>query len=186
MFREAVLLAFVVGVAGCQPRGPATRRGATATTTTAAAASPPAAARGAALYGLGDVLAAVSPGVIPSRPDGWTDAKVDVANADLARAAAGRPVTLALTAREVVRWEKGFALNGEPRERYDGPIAFWIYFREPNALDAARLELGQAVTVTGKLNAVRFEQRAGTPPNVARLYVEIDNAEVAAAAAALR
>ncbi len=169
MFKKAVLV-LALGVAGCQlTHSPKITGVSTAT--------PPAAARGDSLHGIGAALESVSPGVIPSKPDGWTDAKVDVANSDLTRAQ-GRPITISLTVREVLRWEKGFALNGTPKEPYQGDLAFWIYFQQPNARSAANLNLGEEVTVAGKLNAMRFEQLGNCPPNTARLYVEVDNAEI--------
>ncbi|MBA3273182.1 MAG: hypothetical protein H0T11_04825 [Chthoniobacterales bacterium] len=173
MYKKAMLV-LALGVAGCQAtNSPKDVEVSTATPPAAVRAE----ARGESLHGIGAALESVSPGVIPSKPDGWTDAKVDVANTDLTRAQ-GRPITLTLTVCEVIRWEKGFALNGNTKEPYEGDLAFWIYFQEPNARSAATLNLGEEVTVTGKLNAMRFEQRTGHSRNKPRLYVEVDNAEI--------
>ncbi len=132
----------------------------------------------ASLDGIRAALNIVPTGVVPADANGWTDAKVDVANRALATEAVGRAITLRLQVGEVIRWEKGHALNGPTREVDElADVDFWIYFQEPSALDAARLNLGDHVTVTGKLTAMRFDQKR---PGVAgtHLYVEVDNAEL--------
>lgn len=174
---RALLLIGLIGSAGCQGTTKATRAERDFLYNGKASA-PARDAKGDSLNGFTDVLAMVSPGVIPAQPDLWTNAKVDVANADMAPAA-GRPITLTLTAREVIRWQEGFALNGKPCEDYKGEMAYWIYFQPSNARSAATLNLGETATVKGKLNAIRFEQNpAPFTANRPRLYVEVDNAKI--------
>lgn len=129
-----------------------------------------------ALAGIREPLNLVTPGVLAERPDGWTDAKIDVATSDM-KPAVGKPIRITLNARELIRWQGGYALNGQTPEVDNLDVAFWIYFKPDNAHSAALLNLGQDVTVSGKLNAIRFERNPSCPFGV-RLYVEVDNAQL--------
>ena len=133
---------------------------------------------GEPVEGIRAALRVVPEGVLPADETSWTDAKIDVANEALAKDAVGRPITLRLTVGEVIRWKGGYALNGPTAESAGlAAVDFWIYFQPPSSLTAGRLNLGDEVTVTGALTAMRFDNK-NRPRGTAHLYVEVDHAQL--------
>ena len=169
---QRIALLAALALAGCQVSCTSTasnRSAARSSTSFAAAPCEP-------LAGIREPLSHVTHGIIADRPDAWTDAKIDVATADM-QPVVGKPIQLTLNAREVIRWQGGYALNGKTPEVDNLDVAFWIYFKPDNARSAALLNLGQDVTVSGKLNAIRFERNPSCLFGV-RLYVEVDDAQL--------
>lgn len=137
---------------------------------TTAPATAPATTR-PALVGLDGLLSVVPAGVLPGDVAGWTSAKMNVANAALADLEDGtRRARLTVRVRGVEGDGKdGYTAKCEPAEAVRRPFddtSVTLAFDASAAIDAARLRVGEVVTVTGNVSwtEVDLERPANDKP----------------------
>jgi hypothetical protein len=120
--------------------------------------------------GIEDALKMVPHGVLPSKPEEWTVAKVDAANIALAAHVQGRLLRLHMSVVAITR-NIGVdeATRTQSQDGYDvklKELTAPIYdtdlhaaFSSADTLDVARLKVGDELTVEGNVLTMRFEER---------------------------
>jgi len=124
---------------------------------------PPASQPSKVLDGFDAALKTVPPGVLPAKADGWTVAKRDVANAAFDEKVRGQKLKIRIKVSSVGKDGDDYVVSADPTQTAIFTTAVDVHFSKDNALDVARLSVGDEVIVVGEVNVMAFSDQAPLP-----------------------
>jgi len=115
------------------------------------------------LEGIESALKMVPSGVLPTRPEEWTVAKRDVANSAFDQKVKGQRLKIHIKVSGVGKDGEDYVVAAEmvPTPIFNAAID--VHFTKENALDVARLTVGDEITVVGQVSVMSFDDQSPTP-----------------------
>ncbi|HEX4792455.1 MAG TPA: hypothetical protein VH370_01615 [Humisphaera sp.] len=129
----------------------------------AAQCDPPASQPAKVFDGFDAALKTVPQGVLPAKSDGWTVAKRDVANAAFDEKVRGQKLKIRIKVSSVGKDGDDYVVSADPTQTSIFTTAIDVHFSKDNALDVARLSVGDEVIVVGEVNVLAFSDQAPLP-----------------------
>jgi hypothetical protein len=115
------------------------------------------------LEGIEAALKMVPAGVLPSRPEEWTVAKRDVANSAFDQKVKGQRLKIHIKVSGIGKDGEDYVVAAEMVQTPIFNAAIDLHFTKDNALDVARLTVGDEITVVGQVSVMSFDDQSPTP-----------------------
>jgi hypothetical protein len=129
-----------------------------------APADPPASQPAEKVFdGLDDALKTVPAGVLPKKPEEWTVAKRDVANAAFDQKVKGQRLKVRVKVAGVGKDGDDYIVSAEGTQTAIYTTAIDVHFGKDSALDVARLTVGDEIIVIGQVNFMTFSDQGPLP-----------------------